>query len=106
MTVTTGGKLLRFPLDAWNRVIDQTISNLPSCPFSKTKIALKQRNFDPVTRQPAQHAANGPIEDAAEGDEQDAAQAKETVEKRMEGVAERILQEDESKRRQELVSVA
>lgn len=69
----------------------------------KTKVALKQRNFDPVTRQPAQHAAGGPVKSAADADEEEAAQARETVEKRMEGIAERIVQEDEAKRTQELV---
>jgi hypothetical protein len=67
-------------------------------------VALKQRNFDPVTRQPAQHAAGGSVKSAADADEEEAAQARETVEKRMEGIAERIVQEDEAKRTQELVN--
>ena len=66
-------------------------------------MALKQRNFDPVTRQPAQHAAGGPVKSAADADEEEAAQERETVEKRMEGIAEKIVQEDEAKRTQELV---
>ena len=78
------------------------ISSIPQ--HRKTKIALKQRNFDPVTRQPAQHAAGGSGEDLLDGDDQETTAAGETVEKRMEGIAERIVQEDEAKRTQELVS--
>jgi hypothetical protein len=65
------------------------------------KVALRQRNFDPVTRQPTQRTAA-----ATTGQEQDqAGELDTTVEKRMAGVAEQIVREDEAKRTQELVSV-
>jgi hypothetical protein len=67
-----------------------------------SKIALKQRNFDPLTRQPIQRSAHGPIRvdalDAVPNSDTD------TVERRMMGVAESIVKEDETKRMQELVS--
>lgn len=64
------------------------------------KITLRQRNFDPSTRQPVVHAAliN------SSGDETTLDVAQDTVERRMAGVAEQIVREDEVRRLQNLVS--
>ncbi len=58
---------------------------------SKDVFRFRQRNFDPETRTLVKHAKADDIED--------------TVENAVEGLAERIIAEDEERRNQELVSV-
>jgi hypothetical protein len=57
----------------------------------RSHFTFKQRNFDPETRQNRRREAGEDAED--------------TVEKAVEGLAEQIIQEDEAKRAEELVSV-
>jgi len=59
--------------------------------FRKEPFRFRQRNFDPETRTLVRHSKlEGELED--------------TVEKRIDGLAEQIIAEDEEKRNQELVS--
>lgn len=58
----------------------------------RSHFTFKQRNFDPETRQNRRREAGEDAED--------------TVEKAVEGLAEQIIQEDEAKRAEELVSVS
>lgn len=57
----------------------------------RSHFTFKQRNFDPETRQNRRREAGEDGED--------------TVEKAVEGLAEQIIQEDEAKRAEELVSL-
>lgn len=65
------------------------VQKLTSLDVFRTPFVFKQRNYDPETRTLKKH----------EGEEND------TVEKAVEGLAERIIAEDEERRAQDLVRV-
>lgn len=69
---------------------DMTLA-IPTDVQCRATFRFKQRNFDPETRTLRKHAQDDETED--------------TVEKQVEGLAEKIIAEDEERRAQELVCI-
>lgn len=77
----------------------------PHLPDDNSSFLLRSRNFDPVTRQPTKRPRPASSSTATAGEEQqEGLRDGETVERRVQGLAQEIVKRDEEKRKEELVS--
>lgn len=73
---------------------------------SSSSFLLRSRNFDPITRQPIKRPRPTLQSSASAADGGDGIRDGETIETRVQGLAQEIVRRDERKRKEELVSVA